>query len=56
MIGPILALACVCGVMWVYADAKRRGLDDLPAVSVSVLVFFTWPIGLVAWVLMRPAP
>jgi hypothetical protein len=54
-IGLLAAIACICSVIWVYTDAKHRGWGDLPAIATAVLVFATWPLGLVAWFVMRPA-
>jgi hypothetical protein len=43
--------AWIASVIWVYRDAKRIGKS---ASLVAILVFVTWPIGLVVWLFLRP--
>jgi len=48
-------LLYLCSVIWVYRDARRRGWGDTPAVGVAALVALCfWPLGLAAWLMMRP--
>jgi len=62
--GAIAGLGCTCIIMlvavaiqaaiavWVYKDAKARGMDN--AVLLTVLTIFTGLLGLLIYILMRP--
>lgn len=42
----------IWSVVWCYGDANARGK---PGCLVAILVaFFSWPIGLLLWVIFRP--
>jgi hypothetical protein len=45
-----LLTAFVASIVWVYRDAKRLGKRRI---LVAILVFATWPIGLVVWLFLR---
>lgn len=54
----VLGLAMFCvyvySIFWAYADAEQRGK---PGCLVALLVmFFSWPIGLIMWIVFRPEP
>jgi ABC-type tungstate transport system substrate-binding protein len=50
---PLVALAIQIAIaVWVYKDAKARGMDN--AVLLTVLTVFTGLIGLLIYLLMRP--
>lgn len=59
----ILGLVIVCGVlaigamyisslMWVYDDAKRRGMR--PELVMLLIAFCGWPLSFLLWCLIRP--
>ncbi len=49
---PLLALF-VWSLVWAYRDAEKRGQNGL---LVAILVAVAaWPLGLVVWLLVRPA-
>lgn len=51
LVGLVLLALFVISLIWVYADAEKRGgLGCLMA----ILTFLSWPWGLVAWLLLRP--
>ncbi|WP_250419035.1 MULTISPECIES: hypothetical protein [Pontibacter] len=57
LIGIVLGIAVfilyVWSVVWAYKDANRRGKPGwLVAIMVALL---SWPIGLIVWLLFRPA-
>jgi hypothetical protein len=37
--------------LWAYRDAERRGVGGC---LIALLVFFTFPIGMMLWVVLRP--
>jgi hypothetical protein len=41
----------ILSTFWAFRDAQRRGVGGC---LIALLVFFTWPLGLVLWVLLRP--
>lgn len=44
----------VYSAVWAYGDAEARGK---PGCLVALLVlFFSWPLGLIFWVVFRPEP
>jgi hypothetical protein len=48
----LLLIAILLGsVIWAMNDADKRGK---PAWLVGILVLFTWPIGLIIWLIFRP--
>ena len=48
---PVIVTLMCLSIAWVYTDAKeRRQVPWLPA----LLVYFTWPMGLLVWWLARP--
>ncbi len=38
-------------MIWVAKDAELRGKSGI---LLAVLIFFTWPLGLLVWVVARP--
>ncbi len=46
----VLALY-VFSIVWAYRDAQGR---DKSGCLVAILVAFSWPIGLIAWLIFRP--
>jgi UDP-N-acetylmuramyl pentapeptide phosphotransferase/UDP-N-acetylglucosamine-1-phosphate transferase len=51
--GLIILLAFAVAVGYCWNDAKRRGK---PPLLVSLLVFCSFPLGLLAWLIFRPEP
>jgi len=47
----IVFVLSLLSTLWAYRDAQRRGVGGC---LIALLVFFTWPIGLLLWVLLRP--
>src|SRR3954470_17066832 len=41
----------IWSLVWVARDAEARGKSGA---LLALLIFFTWPIGLVVWVVARP--
>jgi hypothetical protein len=56
-VGLLLLLAAaglyVASIVWAYRDAEQRGKNGLLVALLVALV--TWPLGLLVWVLIRPA-
>lgn len=49
----ILAACYIASIIWAYRDAGLRGK---PAWAVALLVaLLSWPFGLLAWIIFRPA-
>ena len=48
---PIIIFLAAWLVIWLYADAKRRGY---PGLFVAALGVFLGPIALLIWLLVRP--
>jgi hypothetical protein len=51
---PILALY-VYSISWAAADARDRGKSGL-FVGLMVSLVHPWPLGLIVWLVFRPAP
>jgi hypothetical protein len=49
--GILFLISFSCAV-WAFRDAQRRGVGGC---LIALLVFFTFPIGLMLWVLLRPS-
>ncbi len=47
----VLVTVVAVSIRWAANDARARGENGT---VVGFLVFLTWPIGLVVWVLVRP--
>jgi hypothetical protein len=57
-LGALIFLAALVGILWwilrvCAADARRRGKSPL---LVTLLVFVSFPLGLLLWLLFRPEP
>ena len=55
---PLLFLCALLGLLgWTLrvcaADARRRGKSPL---LVAILIFLSFPLGLIVWLLLRPEP
>ena len=51
----IAAVLWIGSLIWVYRDARNRGLSGVLSLLVTALVGFTaWPLTILAWVLLRP--
>ena len=42
----------VWSIVWAYGDAERRGKSG--CLVALLVMFLTWPMGLVAWLVFRP--
>lgn len=52
IIGLLIAIIYVASIVWVYNDAKKRGMSG---VIVALLVaFIGWPISLLVYLVLRP--
>lgn len=52
VIGIVLAaVAMIASLMWVASDARKRK----KGFAVVMLCFFTWPLGIFFWLLLRPS-
>lgn len=51
--GLIVLVAFIVAIVYCWNDAKRRGK---PPLLVSLLVFCSFPLGLLAWLIFRPEP
>jgi hypothetical protein len=55
ILAVVAALLWVGSLIWVYRDARSRGLSGLTSLLVTALVGFTvWPLTILGWVLLRP--
>ena len=51
----VAAVLWVGSLIWVYRDAKKRGLNGTISLLVTALVGFTaWPLTVIGWVILRP--
>lgn len=51
----VAAILWIGSLIWVYRDAKKRGLSGTMSLLVTALVGFTaWPLTVVGWVILRP--
>ena len=50
----VIASLPLISALWAYGDAEQRGK---PGCLVAILVFFfSWPLGLILWIVFRPEP
>ena len=49
-ISALLMILYIVSLVWVYKDAKKRGKTGCLWL---LIVFFTWPFGLIAYFLLR---
>lgn len=51
----LAALLWIGSLIWVYRDAKKRGLSGVASLLVTALVGFTaWPLTVIGWIILRP--
>ena len=51
----LAALLWIGSLIWVYNDAKKRGLSQVISLLITALVGFTaWPLTVVGWIILRP--
>lgn len=50
LVGLVVMLLFVLSLVYVYRDAEARGKTGC---LWSLIVFFTWPLGLIAYLLLR---
>ena len=51
----IAAVVWIGSMIWVYRDARERGLGGIASLLVTALVGFTaWPLTVLGWVILRP--
>jgi len=52
----LLAIGMLClyiwSIVWAYSDAEARGKSG--CLVVLLVVFLSWPLGFVAWLIFRP--
>lgn len=46
----LMMILCIVSLVWVYRDSEKRGKTGCLWL---LLVFFTWPFGLIAYYLLR---
>ena len=56
LIGILLAVVLfglyVWSIVWAYGDAEKRGKSG--CLVALLVIFLSWPIGLIAWLVFRP--
>ena len=51
----VAALLWLGSLIWVYRDARDRGLGSIASLVITALVGFTaWPLTVLGWVFLRP--
>lgn len=51
----VAAILWIGSMIWVYRDARERGLGSIASLLVTALVGFTaWPLTVLGWVFLRP--
>ncbi|WP_299826538.1 hypothetical protein [uncultured Pontibacter sp.] len=53
ILGLVILVLYIWSIFWAYKDAEKRGK---PGWLVAIVVaFLAWPLGLLVWLLVRPA-
>lgn len=55
ILAVIAGLLWIGSMIWVYRDARSRGINGLMSLLITALVGFTvWPLTILGWVFLRP--
>jgi hypothetical protein len=57
VIGLLILSVCVLmlySLIWIFRDAKRRGMTSLMAAVIMILSLLAWPLTLLIWLKVRP--
>ncbi len=52
ILGLATFIAYIFCIIWGYRDAEARGK---PGILVAFLILLQWPVGMIIWLLIRPA-